>query len=322
MDSISEKKIRKKFIISFWITSVLSIPLFFLAGVTFVSMQGFNFLFILFSFWPLILLYWISSWLLLNLSYKRRGNKYLLFCLGMQLITLLGLAALSLIFLIGFKSQSSYEDIFYPLISLTFILGCILSYFSINCLRLYKLNKVDGKYWKEAIKIVSNTNKKIESTEQEIVIRKKFITSLFLLIPFLLINRFLNRLFPLISNIEILKSDLVDFSLGLLPYAIFFFFAYYFGYKKRGTQYLLGVIISLGMTSIYSFITVFRSYFIYSELNNLELIFTSTTLFLTIYFIYNCAKLCRFNFIFIRSNTQLIEKIAEEKKQQTETITN
>lgn len=326
MDNTLERKIRKKFIVSFWITTLLFVSLFFLAGIIFVSMCGPNFLIALMGLLPLIILYWVLGWLLLNLSYKRRGTKYLLFCLGMQLITFLALALALLNVIIKFNSQFLSNDVFYFFTSLILIFGSALGYFSINCYRLYKLNRTDGKLWKEATEAVRNLSKNHENTPSEALIRKKFIRSFFVVIIFGLFNTCLISFFPLLLYKQsLLMSGSVAFGLGLALSGIWYWAIYYFGYKKKETKCLLSTIIILCMSAIFSIISLFMFYFKFESTSpffaniaftEIGLVFIWISTLITAYFAYCCIKLYGINFKFKKTNITLVQKMVEEKKQQ------
>ena len=325
MDNTLEKKKRRKFIISFWITTLLLGSLFFLVGIVFMLMSGVNFFPGILTFLPLIMLYWMLSWLLLNLSYRRRGTKYLLFCMGMQLIAFLVLATAFLISALAFNAHDLHRDGFYFLIFLIFISSSILVYFSVNCYRLYKLNRVDGKLWKEAIETVRNLSKTHENTPSEALIRKRFMLSFFVVMVFSLFNTFLTCFFPLMLNKQVLMSGPVAFGLGLLSVAFTYLMVYYFGYRKRGTKCLLSTIVIFVMTTVSSVFLLCMVYFrigsnpwfpveYYSGVTVVGWVFMIISMFLTTYFIYNCIKLYKVNFKFRKANVELVQKIVEEKK--------
>ena len=149
-----EKSIRKKFIISFWISSVFFI---------FTSLPLISFFFreILRNVVLGNLLVWVLSvfsyFLIRDSAYIERGTRYLFCSMGLQILVIVGFF---IAFLQTSKRLLSHVTFSDGMFAVIFFLGmAALGYFLLNCYALWELNCVDKESRKEAITLLKNSRK-------------------------------------------------------------------------------------------------------------------------------------------------------------------
>ena len=308
MSRVLETSVRKKFILSFWITSLFFVVASFCLISFFARGSSPDETMFYMAVWGLsLLLYFFIR----DFGYVKRRTRYLFYSMGVQVVVLAFLFILfvkAILRWISVMESYNFFDVvlFSLLISISF-------YFFMNCYGLWKINCVDRKVRNEAIASVKVLRGNHINSASETSVRKGFLMGLFLMASICCYRIFLKAVYYSSGNLSRVAFLVIAFS-------FLFFFLYYFGYKKRGSKYLLCMIIAsiVGFLFSLAFASVsYRDeqfYVTFSVLIETWMSYRVIGDLVLVYFVFSCIRLYRVNLQLKRAELVFIEEMVHSNK--------